>query len=150
MVTRTQMLPPGQTVRSVELAPSASDLSDIERKLDLWSRQLNSNIIDEISRLRIKLLENARHKLQTTESRHAGEINTMYNELEGLKELLHTYEVSIERKDGVISNLTRSLQNQKEKFDTMKTFTDWKLQFAAKKQEVCVCVLTAALSAALY
>jgi len=31
--------------RSVELAPSASDLSDIERKLDLWSRQLNSNII---------------------------------------------------------------------------------------------------------
>lgn len=73
----------------------------------------------------------------------------MYNELEGLKELLHTYEVSIERKDGVISNLTRSLQNQKEKFDTMKTFTDWKLQFAAKKQEVCVCVSTAALSAAL-
>ena len=68
--------------------------------------------------------------------RHAGEMNVLHNELEGLKELLHTYEVSIERKDGVIANLTRSLQNQKEKFNTLKTFTDWKIQYAASKQEV--------------
>lgn len=60
----------------------------------------------------------------------------MRNEMEGLKELLNTYEVSIERKDAVIANLTRSLQNQKDKFDTLKTFTEWKIQYAAKKQEV--------------
>lgn len=68
--------------------------------------------------------------------RHAGEMNTLHNELQGLKELLHTYEVSIERKDGVIANLTRSLQNQKQKCDTMRTFADWKIQMAASKQQV--------------
>ena len=31
--------------RSYEIAPSSSDLADIERKMDLWSRQLNSNIM---------------------------------------------------------------------------------------------------------
>ena len=53
-----------------------------------------------------------------------------------MKELLHTCEISIERKDGVIANLTRSLQNQKEKFDTLKSFTDWKIRYAESKMEV--------------
>jgi len=39
--------------------------------------------------------------------RHAGELNTARNELETMKDLLNTYEVSIERKDAVIANLTR-------------------------------------------
>lgn len=69
-------------------------------------------------------------------NRHAGELNTLRNEMEGLKELLSTYEISMERKDGVIANLTRSLQNQKDKFEQLKTFTQWKIQFAAAKQEV--------------
>ena len=34
--------------RSFEMAPSSSDLSDIERKLDMWSRQMNSNIMASI------------------------------------------------------------------------------------------------------
>ena len=33
---------------SYEVAPSSSDLSEIERKLDMWSRQLNSNIMVSI------------------------------------------------------------------------------------------------------
>ena len=65
----------------------------------------------------------------------------LYSEMDGLRELLHTYEQSIERKDQVISNLTRGLQKQREKFEMMKTFSEWKISHNDKKREVSQDVL---------
>ena len=61
--------------------------------------------------------------------------------MEGLKELLHTYEQSIERKDQVISNLTRALQHQKDRFDMLRTFSEWKIRHNDQRREVCFGVL---------
>ena len=71
-------------------------------------------------------------------SRHAAEINAYLNEVDSLKELLHTYEQSITRKDDVINNLTLGLQKQKEKYEKLKTFNDWKGQHSDAKREVRV------------
>ena len=61
----------------------------------------------------------------------------MQNETEGVKELLLTYEQSIERKDEVIANLTRAMQRQRDKFEMSKTFCEWKIRHNDKKREVC-------------
>ena len=68
--------------------------------------------------------------------RHAREVTSLQNELESMKELLHTYEQSIERKDDVITNLTRAMQKQKDKFDMLKTFCEWKIKHNDMKREV--------------
>ncbi len=68
--------------------------------------------------------------------RHAAEQTRIENEMESLKELLHTYEQSIERKDQVISNLTRAMQQQKDRFDMLKTFCEWKIRHNDVKREV--------------
>ena len=63
-------------------------------------------------------------------------MNRLQNETEGLKELLLTYEQSIERKDEVIANLTRAMQRQCDKFEMAKTFCEWKIRHNDKKREV--------------
>lgn len=44
--------------------------------------------------------------------RHAHEIEKSNNEVESLKELLSTYEHSIQRKDCVVNDLTKALDKQ--------------------------------------
>lgn len=66
-------------------------------------------------------------------------MHRLHNEMEGLKELLHTYEQSIERKDQVISNLTRAMQQQRDRFEMLKTFCEWKIRHNDVKREVCNC-----------
>ena len=68
-------------------------------------------------------------------------MTSLQNELESMKELLHTYEQSIERKDDVITNLTRGMQKQKDKFDMLKTFCEWKIKHNDVKREVSVHIL---------
>ena len=70
--------------------------------------------------------------------RHAAEMNHLQNEIESMKELLHTYEQSIERKDEVISNLTRGMQKQRDKFEMLKTFCDWKIRHNDQKREASI------------
>ncbi len=68
--------------------------------------------------------------------RHAHEMTSLRNELESMKELLHTYEQSIERKDDVIGNLTKGMQKQKDKYDMLKTFCEWKIRHNDTRREV--------------
>ena len=56
--------------------------------------------------------------------------------MENLKELLHTYEMSIERKDGIIANLTRGMQRQRDQQEMLKTFSEWKIRHNDAKREV--------------
>jgi hypothetical protein len=53
-----------------------------------------------------------------------------------MKELIHTYEASVQRKDQVISNLTQALSKQREKQEALRTFSDWKIQHIDLKREV--------------
>lgn len=69
--------------------------------------------------------------------RHNVEKTQLQNEIESMKEMLHRYEKSVERKDQVISNLTNGLQKHKEKNDLMRTFCDWKISHNDSKKEVC-------------
>ena len=61
--------------------------------------------------------------------------------MNSLKELLATYEKSIERKDQVISNLTNALQKQKDKSEMTRRFCEWKIRHNDHKREVGCCLV---------
>ena len=68
--------------------------------------------------------------------RHVGEGNQLQNQIEELRELLTTYEQSIQRKDQVISNLTAGLQHHRNRMEVQRTFSEWKIRHNDAKREV--------------
>jgi len=69
-------------------------------------------------------------------NRYSGDMRRQVDETESVKELLNTYEQSIERKDQVIANLTASLQSHRDKMEIQKSFSEWKIKHNDVKREV--------------
>ncbi|NXU74506.1 POC5 protein, partial [Oreotrochilus melanogaster] len=93
------------------------------------------NILTELRKWRLSLIEQHKLQMQEEKEKHAAYVRQLSNEIENLKELLHTYEVSIGRKDEVITNLTQALERQKERIEVMRKFTLWRIQHVNAKQE---------------
>ena len=68
--------------------------------------------------------------------RHMGEGTRLQNDMEALRELLATYEQSIQRKDQVISNLTNGMQHHRNRMEVQRSFTEWKLKHNDARREV--------------
>ncbi|KAJ8311394.1 hypothetical protein KUTeg_010749 [Tegillarca granosa] len=112
------------------------DVTRMDGLLDQWCLDLKRNVLAEFSQAKIRIVETGRQKLVKEQQRHASEKTQLCKEIDSLKELLHTYEQSIERKDQVISNLTHAMQKQKEKMDMMKKFSEWKIKHIDNKREI--------------
>ncbi|XP_009478259.1 centrosomal protein POC5 [Pelecanus crispus] len=120
---------------ATELTLPDEKVTQIEHILDLWSGSLKTNVLTELRKWKLSLIEH--HKLQMREEKekHAVHVRQLSNEMENLKELLHTYEISLGRKDEVITNLTQALERQKERIELMRKFTLWRIQHVKAKQE---------------
>ncbi|KFP33184.1 Centrosomal protein POC5 [Colius striatus] len=118
-----------------ELTLPDENVTQIENILDFWSGSLKTNVLTELRKWKLSLIEH--HKLQMTQEKekHAAHVRQLNNEMENLKELLHTYEISLGRKDEVITNLTQALERQKERTELMRKFTLWRIQHVKAKQE---------------
>ncbi|NWS27016.1 POC5 protein, partial [Polioptila caerulea] len=94
-----------------------------------------TNILTELKNWKLNLIQ--QHKLQMSQEKekHTTHVKQLQNEMENLKELLHTYEISIGRKDEVITNLTQALEKQKERVELMRKFTLWRIQHVKARQE---------------
>jgi len=77
--------------------------------------------------------------------RHMGEGSRLQNDMEALRELLATYEQSIQRKDQVISNLTAGLQHHRNRMEVQRSFTEWKVKHNDAKREVVFSCFTLSL-----
>ncbi|XP_064609303.1 centrosomal protein POC5-like [Liolophura sinensis] len=111
------------------------DLNRMENLLDQWCTDLKRNVLAEYGQSKIQLVEINRIALQKEKERHAADLEKVKNDMENLKELLHTYEQSVERKDQVIANLTNALQKNREKMEMMKKFNEWKLRLSDSGRE---------------
>ncbi|XP_071586123.1 centrosomal protein POC5 isoform X3 [Heliangelus exortis] len=120
---------------ATELTLPDEEVTQIEKILDLWSGSLKTNILTELRKWRLSLIEQHKLQMQEEKEKHAAYVRQLSNEIENLKELLHTYEVSIGRKDEVITNLTQALERQKERIEVMRKFTLWRIQHVNAKQE---------------
>lgn len=111
------------------------DIAKMENMMDQWCLDLKRNVLAEFSQSKIRIVEQGRLQLIKEQERHASEKMKLLEEINSLKELLATYEKSIERKDQVISNLTHAMQKQKDKNEMMRTFCEWKLKHNDFKRE---------------
>ncbi|XP_053386877.1 centrosomal protein POC5-like isoform X2 [Mercenaria mercenaria] len=111
------------------------DVSKMENMMDQWCLDLKRNVLAEFSQSKIRIVEQGRLQLVKEQEKHASEKMKLLDEINSLKELLATYEKSIERKDQVISNLTHAMQKQKDKNEMMRTFCEWKMKHNDFKRE---------------
>ncbi|NXB43373.1 POC5 protein, partial [Leucopsar rothschildi] len=94
-----------------------------------------TNIVTELKNWKLNLVQHHKLQMRQEKEKHDTQVKQLQNEMENLKELLHTYEISISRKDEVINNLTQALEKQKERVELMRKFTLWRIRHVKAKQE---------------
>ncbi|XP_006873356.1 PREDICTED: centrosomal protein POC5 [Chrysochloris asiatica] len=114
---------------------SDENLQKMENVLDLWSSGLKSNVISELSKWRLNFVDWHRMEMRKEKEKHAAHLKQLYNQISDLKELQKTYEVSIGRKDEVISSLSHAIGKQKERIELMKTFFHWRIGHVKSRQD---------------
>ncbi|GAA6109049.1 centrosomal protein POC5 [Tachysurus ichikawai] len=127
---------PGHMINvTTEMFVSEENLNKMEDILDTWSNNLKSNVMTELRKWKIAFVE--QHRLEMTKQRgkNAAHIAGINAEMDSLKDLLNTYQISNQRKDEVITNLTRAVDRQRERLELMRSFTQWRHQHCAAKQE---------------
>ncbi|XP_074612955.1 centrosomal protein POC5-like isoform X2 [Acropora palmata] len=130
----------GSPEESPDTPPSASpvidaDLARMEVLLDNWCLDLKRNVLAEFAQCKMGLFEKQRQLLLQEKRRHGAELNKLLNEMESQKELLHTYELTLEHKDSIVSNITNAIQKQKERNEMLRAFTLWKLRHCDERRE---------------
>ncbi|KAF4803022.1 Centrosomal protein POC5 [Turdus rufiventris] len=119
----------------IELTAPDEKVAQIENILDLWSGSLKTNILTELKNWKLNLVQHHNLQMKQEKEKHAAQMKQLQNEMENLKELLHTYEISISRKDEVITNLTQALEKQKERVELLRKFMLWRIQHVKAKQK---------------
>ncbi|NXQ27912.1 POC5 protein, partial [Alaudala cheleensis] len=95
-----------------------------------------TNILTELKNWKLNLIQHHKLQMRQEKEKQAAHVKQLQNEVENLKELLRTFEISISRKDEVaITNLTKALEKQKERVELMRRFTLWRIQHVKAKQE---------------
>ncbi|XP_037657683.1 centrosomal protein POC5 isoform X2 [Choloepus didactylus] len=115
---------------------SDENLQKMENVLDLWSSELKTNVISELSKWRLNFIDWHRMEMRKEKEKHAVHLKQLGNQINNLKELQKAYEVSIGRKDEVISSLSHALGKQKERTELMRTFFYWRIGHIKSRQDV--------------
>uniref|UniRef100_A0A8C6TFT2 Centrosomal protein POC5 n=1 Tax=Neogobius melanostomus TaxID=47308 RepID=A0A8C6TFT2_9GOBI len=118
-----------------EMFVSEENMSRMEDILDVWSNNLKSNVLTELRKWKLVFMEKHKFEMQKEKEKCALQTAGLQTEIDHLKELLQTYEISNQRKDEVIGNLSQVLERQKEKVEKMRAFTHWRLQHIEVKEE---------------
>lgn len=74
--------------------------------------------MSELRKWKLSFIEHHKHQMRQEKEKHAEHVKQLNNEMENLKELLRTYEISIGRKDEVVlqfqSSIVISLEKKKQ------------------------------------
>nr|KAF6490637.1 POC5 centriolar protein [Molossus molossus] len=75
-------------------------------------------------------------EMKKEKEKHAAHLKQLCNQINSLKELQKAYEISIGRKDEVISSLSHAIGKQKERIELMRTFFHWRIGHVKSRQDV--------------
>ncbi|XP_075832387.1 centrosomal protein POC5 isoform X2 [Microtus pennsylvanicus] len=115
---------------------SDENLQKVENILDLWSSGLKTNILSELSKWRLNFIDWHRMEMKKEKEKHAALVRQLSSQIADLKELQKAFEVSLGRKDEVISSLSHAIGKQKERTELMKTFFHWRISHVKSRQDV--------------
>ena len=68
--------------------------------------------------------------------RHNSEKQKLLADIDSLKELIATFEKTVERKDQIVENLTDGIKRHRDKYDMMRKFCEWRMNHNDNKREV--------------
>ncbi|XP_076453730.1 centrosomal protein POC5-like isoform X2 [Babylonia areolata] len=122
-------------IETVYTATIDQDVGKMETLLDQWCLDLKRNVLAEFSQAKIVIEQKTRQELLRETNRHCKEKADLIKELNSLKEFLHTYDQSMERKDSIISNLTQAMYRQRDKLQLMQNFCQWRVHHNDLKRE---------------
>ncbi|XP_059550275.1 centrosomal protein POC5 isoform X1 [Myotis daubentonii] len=114
---------------------SEENLQKVESVLDLWSSGLKTNVISELTKWRLNFIDWHRMEMKKEKEKHAAHLKQLCNQINSLKELQKAYEISIGRKDEVISSLSHAIGKQKERMELMRTFFHWRIGHVKSRQD---------------
>lgn len=115
---------------------SDENLQKVENILDLWSAGLKTNVLSELSKWRLNFIDWHRMEMKKEKEKHAALVKQLSSQIADLKELQKAFEVSLRRKDEVISSLSHAIGKQKERTELMKTFFHWRISHVKSRQDV--------------
>ncbi|XP_006913215.1 centrosomal protein POC5 isoform X2 [Pteropus alecto] len=115
---------------------SNENLQKVENVLDLWSSGLKTNIISELTKWRLNFIDWHHMEMKKEKEKHAAHLKQLCDQINSLKELQRAYEISIGRKDEVISSLSHAIGKQKERIELMRTFFHWRIGHVKSRQDV--------------
>lgn len=115
---------------------SNENLQKVENVLDLWSSGLKTNVISELTKWRLNFIDWHHMEMKKEKEKHAAHLKQLCNQINSLKELQKAYEISIGRKDEVISSLSHAIGKQKERIELMRTFFHWRIGHVKSRQDV--------------
>ncbi|XP_051981244.1 centrosomal protein POC5-like [Xyrauchen texanus] len=118
-----------------EMFISEENLNKMENILDIGSMNIKNNVMMELRKWKLAFVEQHRLELKKEREKHAAQMAAVNAEMDRLKDLINTYEISNQRKDEVIMNLSRAVDRQREKLELMRSFTQWRLQYCAARVE---------------
>ncbi|KAL0979276.1 hypothetical protein UPYG_G00183100 [Umbra pygmaea] len=118
-----------------EMFISEENINKMENILDTWSNSLKANVLMELRKWKLAFMEQHKLALKKERDQHAASIEGLTAEMDSLKGLLQTYEISNQRKDEVIVNLSQAVDRQRERLDLMRSFTHWRLQHSRAREE---------------
>ncbi|KAF6357405.1 POC5 centriolar protein [Rhinolophus ferrumequinum] len=75
-------------------------------------------------------------EMKKEKEKHAAHLKQLCSQINSLKELQKAYEISIGRKDEVISSLSHAIGKQKERIELMRTFFHWRIGHVKSRQDV--------------
>ncbi|KAF6126477.1 POC5 centriolar protein [Phyllostomus discolor] len=119
-----------------DLLVSEENLQKVESVLDLWSSGLKTNVISELTKWRLNFIDWHRIEMKKEKEKHAAHLKQLCSQINSLKELQKAYEISIGRKDEVISSLSHAIGKQKERIELMRTFFYWRIGHVKSRQDV--------------
>lgn len=114
---------------------SEENFQKLENVLDIWSSGLKTNILSELSKWRLNFIDWHRMEMKKEREKHAVTVKQLSSQIADLKELQKAFEISIGRKDEVISSLSRAIGKQKERIELMKSFFRWRIGHVKSRQE---------------
>ncbi|KAF6357408.1 POC5 centriolar protein [Rhinolophus ferrumequinum] len=115
---------------------SDENLQKVENVVDLWSSGLKTNIISELTKWRLNFIDWHHMEMKKEKEKHAAHLKQLCSQINSLKELQKAYEISIGRKDEVISSLSHAIGKQKERIELMRTFFHWRIGHVKSRQDV--------------
>jgi len=107
----------------------------IESILEHWYKDLKANVVGEFLQFKSSVESEQQRTFNELQSKTSPEMMKLRREIDNLRELLHTLERSVSQKDKLVSNLVKSLEKERDKYEKLRAVSSDKLDLSSDESD---------------